>query len=29
MIESNHIKGKMDFYEGIKKCGGSAQATAG
>jgi hypothetical protein len=29
MIEINHIKDKMQFDEGSKKCGGSAQATAG
>jgi hypothetical protein len=29
MIESNHIKGKMKFYEGTKKCCGSSQAAAG
>jgi hypothetical protein len=29
MIESDHIKAKMKFHEGIQKCGGGAQATAG
>jgi hypothetical protein len=29
MIESNHIKDKMHLDEGIQKCGGSSQATAG
>jgi hypothetical protein len=29
MIESNHIKGKLDNYEGTKKCSGSAKAAAG
>ena len=29
MIEIDHIKGKLDFYEGIEKCGGGAQAATG
>jgi len=29
MIEINHIKDKMHLDEGIQKCGGSSQATAG
>jgi hypothetical protein len=29
MIETDHIKDKMKFDEGIQKCGGSAQATSG
>ena len=29
MIEINHIKDKIEIDEGIKKCGGSSQATAG
>jgi hypothetical protein len=29
MIENDHIKARMKFDEGPKKCGGSAQATAG
>ena len=29
MIEINHIKDKMQLDEGIQKCGGSSQATAG
>jgi hypothetical protein len=29
MIEINHIKDKIEFDEGIQKCGGSAKATAG
>jgi hypothetical protein len=29
MIEINHIKDKMQLDESLKKCGGSAQATAG
>ena len=29
MIETNHIKDKMQLDEGIQKRGGSSQATAG
>ena len=29
MIEIDHIKARMNFDEGIQKCGGSAKATAG
>ncbi len=29
MIEIDHIKGRMQLNEGIQKCGGGTQATAG
>jgi hypothetical protein len=29
MIENDHIKARMKFDEGPKKCGGSPKATAG
>jgi hypothetical protein len=29
MIENDHIKARMKFDEGPKKCGGSEKATAG